>query len=177
MDYEQAAGQMMGSVGATIHPRYPGVGASFAPRYLGRVGAPVNAVDPAQLMAAQKPIDYSSTIYTAGDVSYFGLGVTAVPAGATVNIQVNPQRPFEPQRLATPSTVIGLLILSANIAGTNMFSNRGGMPVELFSEVSTFPQIEWITIEPSTGIQLEVQNITLGALNFMGGFYGTQLRR
>ena len=174
--YQQAAGQMMGSVGsADIYPRYPGIGgAQVNPRY---IGAPVQPVAPAQLAGGQQPIEYAPTMYVAGDVSYFGLGQTPIGIGATVPIQVNPNRPFTPQKFLAPSTVIGLLILSVSIAGTNMFANDAGVPIEIFSEVSTSPQMEWMTIEPAVGILFRIQNPTAAVLTFSGTFYGTQLRR
>ena len=169
--YQRAASAMMGgSVGsADVYPRY--VGASVNPRY---IGAPALAVPQAQGGA---PVEYSGINYVAGDVSYFGLGITAVAAGATVPVQVNPTRPFTPQKFFCPSTIIGLLILSVSIAGTNMFANTAGVPIEIFSEVSTSPQMEWMTIEPAVGILFEVRNPTAAPLNFEGTLYGTQVRR
>ena len=161
----------MGS--ADVYPRYlqGGVGASVHPRY---ISAPVQPVAPQQGVT---PIEYSPTNYVAGDVSYFGLGVTVIGAGLTVPVQVNPTRPFMPQKFFCPSTIIGLLIVSVSIAGTNMLANTAGVPIEIFSEVSTSPQMEWITIEPAVGILFEIRNPTAAALNFEGTLYGTQLRR
>lgn len=164
---------MGGSVGgADVYPRY--VGASVNPRY---IGAPVAPVAPQQLQQSQQPVEYAPTVYVAGDVSYFGLGATPVGIGATIPIQVNPTRPFTPQKFFSPSTVIGLLILSVSIAGTNMFANTAGVPIEMFSEVSTSPQMEWMTIEPAVGIEFRVNNPTGAVLTFYGALYGTQLRR
>lgn len=174
--YQRAANQMMGVGSADVYPRYlqGGVGgATVQPRY---IGAPVQSVSPATMEGAT-PIQYSPTIYVAGDVSYFGLGATTVGAGLTVPIQVNPNRPFTPQKFFAASTVIGLLVLSVSIAGTNMFANDAGVPIEIFSEVSTSPQMEWMTIEPAVGILFQIRNPTIAPLVFSGALYGTQLRR
>jgi hypothetical protein len=79
--------------------------------------------------------------------------------------------------MGCPSTTIGLLITQINISGTNLLSNSLGIPIELFSEVSTFPQILWPTLDTATGVQFVVANPTANALVFSGAFYGTQVRR
>lgn len=178
--YERAASQMLGvgSVGdVDVMPHYTptGVrigGAMVSPRY---IGAPAEAVP--QSMMSQQPVPYAPTFYASADVSWFGFGTTVVPAGATVPVTLRPKRPFKPQKLLLPSTVIGLLITSADIGGTNMFANDAGIPTELFSEVSTAPQLDWITVEPAVGIEFTIFNPTGAPLNFSGSLYGTQVRR
>lgn len=163
--------EIWGSVGsADVRPRYVG-GAEVRPRYVGA---------PAVAMAAvpEAPIEYSGLQYTAGDISLFGMGATTIPANDQVTTDpLTPQRPITPQRLGLPSTVQGLLINVASIGGINLFASALGIPVEMFSEVSTFPQIMWPTVEPSTGIVWTVTNPTGSDLQFMPTFYGTQVRR
>lgn len=178
--YERAAQQMLGvgSVGdVDVMPHYtpPGVrigGAMVAPRY---IGAPAEAVT--QMAMAQQAVPYAPTHYASADVSWFGFGVTNIAAGATATVTLRPKRPFKPQKLLLPSTVIGLLITSADIGGTNMFANDAGIPTELFSEVSTAPQLDWITVEPAVGIEFTIRNPTGVQLAFSGSLYGTQVRR
>jgi hypothetical protein len=79
--------------------------------------------------------------------------------------------------MGCPSTTIGLLITQINISGTNLLSNALGVPIELLSEVSTFPQILWPTLDTATGVQFVVANPTANDLVFAGAFYGTQVRR
>lgn len=177
MNYERAASQMLGAVGdVDVMPRYvqPGtqVGAMVAPRY---IGAPAEAV--AQQALLQQAVPYAPTHYSSADVSWFGFGSTTVLAGATAPVVIRPKRPFKPQKLLLPSTVIGLLITKADIGGTNMFANDAGIPTELFSEVSTAPQLDWITVEPAVGIEFTIFNPTAGPLVFSGSLYGTQVRR
>ncbi len=51
------------------------------------------------------------------------------------------------------------------------------MPIELFSEVSTAPQIRWPTIDTAVGIDFTLINPTGSAIPFTGAMYGTALRR
>lgn len=168
----------VGNVGDLVNvmPYYPGqqrVGSpAVAPYY---VGAPAVAVQ--QAPAAQQ-IDYSQPQYVAGDVTYLGFGATPVAAAATnVPVNVSTDRPFTPQKMGCPSTIIGLLINQVNVSGTNLLANTLGFPVELLSEVSTFPQVLWPSLDTATGVTFLVSNPTGGALSFQGAFYGTQVRR
>lgn len=166
----QYADAIMGGVGsADVMPRYIG-SAEVSPRY---IGAPAVATT-----QQPQPVNYSGLMYTAGELSYFGMGAINIPAGTTTTTApLLPQRPITPQRLGCPSTVQGLMINSASIGGINLFASQLGIPIEMFSEVSTFPQMDWPTLEPSTGIAWTVTNPTANDLLFKPTFYGTQVRR
>jgi hypothetical protein len=132
----------------------------------------------AEASSGQAPVQYSAPQYVAGDVTYLGFASTSIPAGSVgtpVNVSTN--RPFTPQKMGCPSTVLGLLITQINISGTNLLANALGIPIELFSEVSTFPQILWPTLDTATGVQFVVANPTGAPLTYSGAFYGTQVRR
>jgi len=166
-----------GGVGdlVNVSPVYPGRPSAgvpgVAPYY---VGLPAVASQPDPSGAA---VQYSQPQYVAGDVTYLGFNAVSVAGGATATVNVSTQRPFTPQKMGCPSTTIGLLIQQINISGTNLLSNSLGIPIELFSEVSTFPQILWPTLDTATGVQFVVFNPTGGPLVFSGAFYGTQVRR
>lgn len=151
--------------GVAIDPRYPG---------RGRVGAPAEMIG--GQVGAGDPVKYSPQEYYAGDVTWFGLGQHNVGAGAQISFTVQPKRPFKPQQLYCPSTVQGLLLHQAAIGGTNIFANQAGLPIELLSEVSNVPEIDWPTIDPAVGIEFTVGNPTGAPLVFSGGMYGTQVR-
>lgn len=139
------------------------------------VGAPAVAVPQVQ----GQQVNYSGIAYSAGELSYFGMGRTVVPA-STPGFQtavLRPSRPITPQRFGCPSNVQGLLINAASIGGINLFASELGIPIEMFSEVSTFPQMNWPTLEPSTGIVFTLTNPGLVDLEFKPVFYGTQVRR
>lgn len=171
--YQNLAGQMLGGVGdVSVAPRYVG-DPSIDPRY---VGAPVAMQAAPQQQGA--PIQYSPAAYVSGEVTWFGLGITSILPGAVGQIvSVKPLRPITPQKIFCPSTNQGLLLSQASIGGTNIFANQAGVPIELFSEVSTAPQIEWPTIDTSVGIDFTLINPTLAAINFTGALYGTAVRR
>lgn len=162
------ASAMLGVGDPNIYPRHVG-DPNISPRY---VGAPLQRVD-----AAGNPIQYSEQEYLAGNVTWFGLGTTKILAGLTGIVDVKPQRPMTPQSFRMPSTTQGLLVSQISIAGTNIFAGQAGTPQEFFSEVSTAPQLEFPTIDTSTGVQITIINPTAGDLFFTGGFYGTALRR
>ncbi|HLO20030.1 MAG TPA: hypothetical protein VK192_06005 [Sphingomicrobium sp.] len=172
-DYSNLAGQMLGGVGdVDIRPRYVG-DVSIQPRY---VGAPAEMVQSQGPLG--KPVQYSPAEYVAGNVTWFGLGRTVITAGATGQVvSIKPLRPITPQKIFCPSTNQGLLLAQASIGGTNIFANQAGVPIELFSEVSTAPQIEWPTIDTSVGIDFTLINPTLADIVFTGALYGTAVRR
>lgn len=160
-----------------VMPVYPGQRAVGSPNvmpYYPGVGAPAEAVQ----QTTNQAVQYSQPQYFAGDVTYLGFGATKIPAlsvGTVVNVSTN--RPFTPQKMGCPSTVIGLLILQVNVSGTNILANALGAPIELLSEVSTFPQVLWPSLDTATGVQFVIGNPTAADLVFSGAFYGPQVRR
>jgi hypothetical protein len=159
------------------YPGQPAVGDPSVRAYYPGMGAPVAMVD--QPAAGAPPVQYTQQTYIAGDVSWFGFGHTNVPSGSVgTPINLTPKRPFAPQKLFCPSNVQNLELLAADIAGTNIFAAGLGVPIEMFSEVSTAPQLSWPTIDTNTGIDFTVANtITASDKFFRGAFYCTALRR
>ena len=136
--FEGVGGYGRGGVGdaVTVVPQYPGRAGSpgVAPYYVG-VPAVAAGADPGGMA-----VQYSPQQYVAGDVTYLGFGSTSIPAGSPgTAVPVSTNRPFTPQKMGCPSTVLGLLITQVNISGTNLLANSLGLPVELQSVVSTFP--------------------------------------
>ena len=184
-------GQVGGFEAVGNYPSYPAAGdlVNVVPMYPGqqRVGSPavqpyyVGAPAAEMAQPSGQVVNYSPPQYVAGDVTYLGFGTdttNVVPAGSVgTPIPVGTNRPFTPQKMGCPSTVLGLYITQVNISGTNLLANSLGIPIELFSEVSTFPQILWPTLDTATGVQFVVANPTGADLVFKGAFYGTQVRR
>lgn len=173
MSPDEIASEIVGGgtgVGNTmVHPQYLGAPVVY-PQY---VGAPVQEVN----QPAGNPIQYQAQQYSAGDVSYMGLGSTVILAGATFTPPTfKPLRPITPQKFGFPSTVQGLLVNQIAIGGIGLFASTLGVPIEMFSEVSTFPQLRWPTIDPAVGIDITVTNPTGGNLTLSGAIYGTQVR-
>lgn len=177
-DAQSMANQLLadsGGIGAAlaVQPQMVGAPLMVQPQM---IGAPVQYQQSPQGFA--KPIEVSAEAYVDGGLTYLGFGSTQVLAGAiNQNITISTDRPFTPQYLRCPSTVIGLLINGVFLEGTNLYANQAGVPIEMFSEVATAQQIRWPTLDTSTGITFAVSNPTAGALNFQGAFYGTQVRR
>jgi len=174
-------GNPFGSVGhvgdlVNVMPYYPGaqrVGSPNVSPYYPGVGLPAVSAE-----AQQGQINFTPPQYLAGDVTYLGFGATTIPAGSIgTPVDVSTNRPFTPQKMGCPSTVIGLLITQVNVSGTNILANSLGAPIELLSEVSTFPQVLWPSLDTATGVQFVVANPTGAPLTFSGAFYGTQVRR
>jgi hypothetical protein len=181
-------GQVGGPFAAVGAYPYVGDAINVVPQYPGRPAAGSPSVNPYYVGApavdsgAQgQSVQYGPQTYVAGDVTYLGFGATSIPptaaGGQGTSVPVSTNRPFTPQKMGCPSTVLGLLITQINISGTNLLANSLGVPVELLSEVSTFPQVLWPTLDTATGVEFVVANPTLGALVFSGAFYGTQVRR
>jgi hypothetical protein len=125
-------------------------------------------------------VSYTGAAYKSGGLTYCGFGRTIVPAGATnLAIQINVRRPFLPQLAYMPSTIFGLSIDDFQVEGQGLFANAltQGVANELLSEVSNLPQIQWITLDPSTGGAFIVSNPTANPLVFSGAFWGTNLIR
>lgn len=165
----------IGGVGAVqIMPQQVGQPVSIMPQ---QVGIPAAMAAP---QAQQAAVQYSGAAYKAGGLTYCGFGRTVIPAGAVNQaVQINVRRPFLPQLVYMPSTVFGLQIDDFQVEGTGLFASAltQGMPNELISEVSNIEQIQWPTLDPSTGGAFLVSNPTLGDLIFSGAFWGTNLIR
>jgi len=185
MSYDQIARNLLAAAGGVgsvaIAPQQPGVGYPYAiaPQqqgYYGGVSGPP-AVQVPNL--GTPPVDYSSSPYTNGGLTYLGFGLTEVAAGATVSVHIDARRPFLPQLLYCPSTVIGLQLVDFQVEGNGLFANPAdqGIPIELVSEVSNIQQIQWMTINPDTGGTFVIRNPTANSLNFSGAFWGTNIQR
>ncbi len=178
-DFERAINAERGGVGAVRIRR--GAGVAIRGNRM-RAGAPVEMVQSFD----EQPVQISPEKFVAADRSYFGIGynpalTTAggnlVAAGADrTKINFLPERPIEPMRWIMPSTITGLFINQIKINGTDLLPSDLGVPCELFSEVSTAPDIDWITINTTPGVQFYVSNPTGEALLFTGAFAGTQAR-
>lgn len=180
MNPQQIADQLLRGAGGvgdpSVRPYYPGVGDPSVRAYYPGMGAPIQMID--QPAAGAPPVQYTPQAYVAGDVSWFGFGhttITSLVVGQKVTLK--PQRPLAPQKLFCPSNTQNLEITDADIAGTNLFASGDGVPIELFSEVSTAPQLSWPTIDTNTGIDFTISNLTAGDKLFRGAFYCTALRR
>lgn len=176
-DYQRMAQQLLASQG--------GLGSvAIAPGQIGSYSiGPQQIGGPPAVMVqnlGQRPVDYTQAAYTQGGLTLCGFGSTTIPAGAQgFQVHIDVRRPFLPQSLWMPSTVLGLQIVDFIVEGQGLFANPGGQgtPNELVSEVSNMPQIQWMTLNPDTGGDFLIDNPTGGPLVFSGAFWGNNIIR
>lgn len=101
----------------------------------------------------------------------------AVLAAATRDIQLNPQRPFRPEKFRASSTHTApfFVITAYSIGQDNQFVGPGSIPCDLFSEVALYSQIEAYTANLGSLINMTVQNIDGNTRDFRAAFFGTSL--
>jgi hypothetical protein len=101
----------------------------------------------------------------------------AITTLATREIQLNPQRPFRPEKFRASSTHTApfFVITAYSIGQDNQFVGPGSIPVDLFSEVALYSQIEAYTANLGSLITLTVQNIDGNTRDFRAAFFGTSL--
>ena len=92
-------------------------------------------------------------------------------------ISLQPQRPFRPEKFRASSTHTApfFTITAYSIGQDNQFVGPGSIPVDLFSEVSLYSQIEAYTANLGNLISLTVQNISAAERDFRAAFFGTSL--
>lgn len=92
-------------------------------------------------------------------------------------ISLQPQRPFRPEKFRASSTHTApfFVITAYSIGQDNQFVGPGSIPVDLFSEVALYSQIEAYTANLGNLISLTVQNINDENRDFRAAFFGTSL--
>lgn len=97
--------------------------------------------------------------------------------GEIREISLQPQRPFRPEKFRASSTHTApfFVITAYSIGQDNQFVGPGSIPVDLFSEVSLYSQIEAYTANLGNLISLTVQNINGTERDFRAAFFGTSL--
>jgi len=101
---------------------------------------------------------------------------TAIAAGATVQIRLQPQVPFKPKRISTPGAA-GLLITDVLVGNASQYVAAGAIPVECFSPTATYVQLKGDTAVPGVDIIVVVNNPTGGSLTFSGMIVGPVAQR
>lgn len=101
----------------------------------------------------------------------------AITTLATRDIQLQPQRPFRPEKFRASSTHTApfFVITAYAIGQDNQFVSPGSIPCDLFSEVALYSQIEAYTANLGSLITLTVQNIDAETRDFRAAFFGTSL--
>jgi hypothetical protein len=127
--------------------------------------------DDANKLAAGDPLIYEQ---------WLPLTVAAglsIAAGATVDVELKPQRTFRPGDL-TLSAVAQVLHLSGlSIGGENQFVASGAIPCEIFSKDSTSKRLKAQTANRGTSIILTFTNTTAAAVVLSGVWAGDSVVR
>jgi hypothetical protein len=97
--------------------------------------------------------------------------------GDSREISLQPQRPFRPEKFRASSTHTApfFTITAYSIGQDNQFVGPGSIPVDLFSEVALYSQIEAYTANLGNLITLTVENIDTENRDFRAAFFGTSL--
>lgn len=173
MNMQQYAEQLLreaGTVGnVSIVPQQVGA-ISIVPQ---QVGLPVMAAE-----GGGRVVKIEERGYMSGGLTYCGLPRQSIPAASTdQRVNVNVRRPFVPQMLFQPSTVVGLDIAEFGTQGIGLFASDQpqAVPQECVSEVSRMPQIQWPTLDTNRPGFFLVNNPTGAPVLFRGVFWGTNL--
>lgn len=86
-------------------------------------------------------------------------GSTAVLAGALATVSARPQRPFQTQRFAWPSTTSGFFdIILFTVGQENMMVQAGSVSAEIFAQTGVGVGLSGYIAYPGIEITLQVQN-------------------
>jgi hypothetical protein len=103
-----------------------------------------------------------------------GFPTTTIAAGATANVQTQPQVAFRGRRLVIPSDIAGaLLVNDLKIGNASMFPNSNPIPGRMFSELAVGLDLNLDTAQISQVVSLNVTNTSAGSLTFNAGIVGT----
>jgi hypothetical protein len=86
-------------------------------------------------------------------------GSTSVLAGALATVSARPQRPFQTQRFAWPSTTSGFFdIILFTVGQENMMVQAGSVSAEIFAQTGVGVSLSGYIAYPGIEITLQVQN-------------------
>jgi hypothetical protein len=129
--------------------------------------------------AAGRPMPMVQQRQTGGDTIGNLLGfesAATIAAGATANVEAEPQKPFKPQSLIVEDATIGdFVITDLRVGTTSLFaSNDGrGVPCSLFKSDGVLAKLfETFTAQTSQKITLSVKNISGSPRFFRAGMVG-----
>ena len=102
----------------------------------------------------------------------FDSGTVLAPGEIRPIIQ-NPQVVYKPTTFIVPSDTAGsFAIRDITIGQRSQFATPGALPARMFQEDSTQNDLELDTAQVSMSIIVQVENISLGPVRFLGGMKG-----
>lgn len=97
-----------------------------------------------------------------------------VQAGDPFELRAEIQEVFRLERLMIPSEVAPFIIINdAKVGTVSQFANSAPIPASMFSEVSTFSNVDWRTANLGNDIVLMCTNIGAQAIDVYAGAVGT----
>ena len=102
-----------------------------------------------------------------------GLGITAVPASGSIQVGVQPQVIFRPERIVIPSNLGPYFMLTdIKVGKDSQLVSPGAIPAVVFAENAFGVRLKMDTAQIAQFITLLVTNISSGPQNFMGAIIG-----
>ena len=102
-----------------------------------------------------------------------GLGSTAVPGLASINVGVQPQVIFRPERIVIPSTIAAdFLITDIKVGKNSQLVSPGAIPSVVFVENAFGVRLKMDTAQIAQFITISVTNQNPAARNFQGAIIG-----
>jgi hypothetical protein len=101
----------------------------------------------------------------------------SVGIGATVDVELKPQRLFRPGCLMLSAVAQVLMVSGCTIGGENQFVASGAIPGEFFSPAATFNLLNAQTADRGTSIIISFTNTTAGAVILKGVWAGKSVVR
>jgi hypothetical protein len=103
-------------------------------------------------------------------------GSTSVLAGALATVSARPQRPFQTQRFAWPSTTSGFFdIILFTVGQENMMVQAGAVSAEIFAQTGVGVGLSGYIAYPGIEITLQVQNTDTVAHPIQAAIVGSAL--
>jgi len=126
----------------------------------------------AQRMAAVRQVNPNAVAfkpkeYNAQGLQQIGVLSAAIAAGASVEIEVKPVRPFKSKRFVIPSNIgLFFVVTDVAVAGKSMLAGKGEVPGIAFAENSEDTNVDWDTVNPGVPLNLTVKNTDSVAHDF-----------
>ena len=131
-----------------------------------------------QMAAAIKTVNAGSIVRSVAPTKSralaFGMQSLAVAAAATVNVQVQPQVLFRPQRIVIPATIAPSFVINDIIVGNkSQLALAGAIPAEAFTQNADMaPTMLMDTLGISMQFTLNITSIAAAAVDFRAAVYG-----
>lgn len=106
-----------------------------------------------------------------------GVAGISVGAGASVELELKPQRLFRPGRLTLDAASLPLQLTACSIGQENQFVAGGAVPGEFFARDSIGKQLTSQTAGPGTTMLMTFHNPTAGAIVLRGAWEGKSVVR